>query len=366
MKFKIETKTLKELVQLYESDNLNLTPPYQRNAVWTLAAQLDLIDSIRNNYPLPTFFLLKNKGDSFDMVDGQQRTRAVLKYYHTNELNESIAEDDTYKERLFENYYIPVSVITKLEKHEKIEEFYFRVNSTGLHLNRPEKIKSKYLNTNLLQLSEFILNNELLTELELFSPSAKRRMLDRDFVEELILLFYVGITDKKIAVDKLYDKDLTINEVKRIEKKIIAILEELKQFNEYYPLKATRYRQRNDFYTLVSFLKKNSKLSSEIKMYLYKVLVEISNEIRPSDNTCPIFKEYAIHCVSQSNSKDAREKRLQILEEILIGDPNSANKTQKLIMKYYGLKDSDLKNVGFITFKISSLRRSLKIKNSVD
>ena len=52
-------------------------------------------------------------------------------------------------------------------------------------------------------------------------------------------------------------------------------------------------------------------------IHFYHILVAIDPEIRPSDNTCPVFKDYALTCVSQSNSKDAREERLKILEDIL-------------------------------------------------
>ena len=39
---------------------------------------------------------------------------------------------------------------------------------------------------------------------------------------------------------------------------------------------------------------------------------------RPTNDDCETFKEYAYHCVTQSNSKTARMTRLSILEDILI------------------------------------------------
>ena len=364
MEYRIETKFLKELINLYLEGKLNLTPPYQRNAVWTTNAQSDLIDSIRKNFPLPTFFIMELANGTFDMVDGQQRTRAILMYYKTNALNESVIEDSKFKENLFKNYKIHLTVITKLEESEKIEDFYFRVNSTGLHLNRPEKIKSKYLSTNLLQLSETILDNPLLYELELFTPSSKRRMLDRDFVEELIALMYWGITDKKISVDKLYKKDLTTQEVKRTEKRLVSILQIINEFDEYYPLNATRYKQRNDLYTLFSFLKKHNTLSKKTYLHYYKILVAIGKEIKPSDDTCPVFKDYAIHCVSQSNSKDAREKRLKIIEDILIGLPDGPTQIQRDILKYYNMSEDDMKKKDLFSFNIPRLKKSIEFKYS--
>lgn len=360
MKYKIETKSLEELVQLYDDGNLNLTPPYQRNAVWTKAAQVALVDSIRNNFPLPTFFLMKKQNNNYEMVDGQQRTRAILKYFRTTELNGDISEDETFKQKLYNKYIIPIAFITKLEADEKIEDFYHRVNSTGLHLNRPEKIKSKYINTNLLQLSESILNSPQLQELELFTPSAKRRMLDRDLVEELILLLHIGISDKKLAVDRFYNKDLTKNEVEKVEKQMLSILDTLTAFNSYYPIRLTRYKQRNDIYTLFSFLKNHSDLQANVKLHFYKILVAIDKEIRPSDNTCSVFKEYALHCVSQSNSKDARERRLNILGNILKGNRSTPNEVQESIMDYFEIEEDEMKSYDFVTFKIPVLKKAIK------
>lgn len=51
-------------------------------------------------------------------------------------------------------------------------------------------------------------------------------------------------------------------------------------------------------------------------MEQFKVLVFISNNglISPSNDEYDLFKEYAINCVSQSNSKRARELRLSFLK----------------------------------------------------
>ena len=48
------------------------------------------------------------------------------------------------------------------------------------------------------------------------------------------------------------------------------------------------------------------------------VFVDEHEYIRPTNDDCETFKEYAYHCVTQSNSKTARLTRLSILEEILI------------------------------------------------
>ena len=46
MSFKTEVWNIKELITLYDKENLNLNPPYQRNAIWSIQAQKLLIDTI--------------------------------------------------------------------------------------------------------------------------------------------------------------------------------------------------------------------------------------------------------------------------------------------------------------------------------
>lgn len=69
MKYSNLEWTIGELINLIESQKINLRPPYQRNFIWSSKDQKLLIDSIRKGYPLPNFFILKNKDNTFEMVD---------------------------------------------------------------------------------------------------------------------------------------------------------------------------------------------------------------------------------------------------------------------------------------------------------
>ena len=80
MKYSNLEWTIGELINLIESQKINLRPPYQRNFIWSSKDQKLLIDSIRKGYPLPNFFILKNKDNTFEMVDGQQRAITIYKF----------------------------------------------------------------------------------------------------------------------------------------------------------------------------------------------------------------------------------------------------------------------------------------------
>jgi hypothetical protein len=68
----------------YQMDQgkLNLTPDYQREAVWTTPQKQLLIDSLLNGIDIPKLYFHQRKQipPEFDVVDGQQRIRAVTEF----------------------------------------------------------------------------------------------------------------------------------------------------------------------------------------------------------------------------------------------------------------------------------------------
>jgi Protein of unknown function DUF262/HNH endonuclease len=62
---------------------INTNPDYQRPAVWTKAQKQLLIDTILRDYDVPKLYWQKtgSKPDTYDVVDGQQRLRAIWEYF---------------------------------------------------------------------------------------------------------------------------------------------------------------------------------------------------------------------------------------------------------------------------------------------
>src|SRR5689334_13512890 len=80
MNFELETWKISDLLKVYEAKQIDLSPPYQRNEVWTAKAQQKLLESILTGKPIPSFFLRKKSANSFEMIDGQQRARTIIGY----------------------------------------------------------------------------------------------------------------------------------------------------------------------------------------------------------------------------------------------------------------------------------------------
>ena len=364
MKYEIEIWTVKQLLDLVESGKIELNPPYQRNPIWTKPTQKHLIQSIREGSPIPNIFLYKKSKDKFEMVDGQQRTRALKIFKNTDEIKFT-KDDSEFKNGKFLTYKIPVTIITEISEGEYIEEFYYMVNSSGIHLNRPERFKAHYFDTNFLKIVEKITTSELFQTLNIIPVSSQKRMMDRDLVEELCALILFGITDKKNQVDKLYESDITEEESKNCENKFNDILNHFHRFNDVKPLKETRYRQRNDFYTLFGFMKDNLTIDKDILNYFYNVLLVLEKGIRPTKEACRPLSEYALNCVSQSNSAKAREARIEIFKSLLLNQGTEPTVFQNDILQYYSLKTCDLSKIGkYLVFNIEKLRKAFDLFHS--
>ncbi len=363
MKYKIEVWSINDIVNHYENKKLKLNPDYQRRYIWKLSDQQTLIESILSGFAIPNIFLYK-KRNIYEVVDGQQRLRTILGFYNKvfKRKNGDEYDEDSMGEE-FKGYKIPVTVITKLEVNESIENFYSLVNSAGIHLNRPELKKAEYFDTNFLKLVTELCSNKEFAKLDLFTDATTKRMNDIDFVSELVTLLIFGITDKKQSVDKLFERDIDDKEFAQYKTEFNRIIDIIVKFNSRFPIKKTRYKQRNDFYTIFGFIAKNYALNLKLLFEFYDILVGFGKFIVPSNEKCEPFQEYAFHCISQSNSKTAREVRENILEEILLNTKDKPNKTQKKILKFFNSTSHSSMKVFYshLIFDINSLNLEISL-----
>ena len=366
MKFEQTIWPVKRLVDEHNAHRLNLNPPYQRNDVWTAKAQQKLLESILSGKAIPTFFILQKDNKTFEMIDGQQRARTILGYERNMLVDH---ENHTFEERLsksakrkdvqsaFLNYPLSVTLVMALDDNESIEDYYALLNSSGLRLNRPELKKAEYFTTNFLKLVQELASDERLQNLKLFSASSSARMNDVDFVSELVSLIRFGISDKKEKVDQLYEDDVLKGEYRALKEAFSKMIDIFQSFNQSTPLIRTRYKQKNDFYTLFYLFYTIRTCKQKVLDDLYRILVKIGPYIRPSQEECEPLKEYAYHCVTQSNSKLARQARHDILANILLNRKSDPNPTQIALLRFFDLSKAKLVQIPpFWTLDASAIR----------
>lgn len=90
MNIKLQQISIRSLVNGYKNNNedgvigyngnLNIRPPYQREFVYNEKQQKAVIDTIVKGFPLNTMYWVDNKDNTFELLDGQQRTLSICEY----------------------------------------------------------------------------------------------------------------------------------------------------------------------------------------------------------------------------------------------------------------------------------------------
>lgn len=327
MEYSFREFKINDLVKLIDDKKINLSPDYQRNYIWSSNDQKSLIDTIIYGYPLPSFFVYLDKEGLYEMVDGQQRSKTIYRFLKGVITSSKLTGLKAFKDleaNVILSYKLPFIVIENLSSKDKLRDFYVLINKKGVHLNIPEVSKSEHFDKLFLKLADDVLDYQNLINLNLFTEISIKRMNDRAFIEELLGYLKVGIKEKKKAVESIYKEDINEEEFQDLKEKFYLIIDKISLLNQIKPIRNTRYKQKNDFFTLFSFINENIGSSQELLDYQYQILLILDNSdkegkqfIRPTNEDCSALKDYANHCVSQSNSAHARAARLKFFNYIL-------------------------------------------------
>lgn len=354
MKYFVEQKKISDLLEWIRKDQIDLHPPYQRNFVWSLKDQKQLIDSIMRGYPLPNFIVSLRKDGSFEMVDGQQRATTISKFIKNEFPNTNKQYYRDIDQTQFLDYNLVFVVIEEVDVRngESLEEYFSLVNKRGVHLNTAEVNQAQYHNAPFMVMVNRLMDLQGLSELDIFSSKTKQRMNDRSLVEELVAYLFVGeITDKRKAVDDLLESTLQESQITCVSQEFERIINLLCVLNrEITPLNDSRFKQRNDFYTLFVYVAKHKEIPLEVlkEQYRFVVFLDKNGYIRPTNDECDVLKEYAYHCVTQSNSKNARQERLSILESISIYKEGEEPNFRHMIVCEYLQAQYDFDSIAYV------------------
>lgn len=146
-----QTYTVSDFIEWQQKKQLLLAPEFQRGSVWTPTAKVFLIDTILNDLPMPqVYFRTKlnplTQTTIREVVDGQQRLRAILEFasgnlkltskspnFRGNRYHDLSTEDQTQ----FLSYRIPVVQLVNASDAEVLEVFA-RLNSYSVKVTPAE------------------------------------------------------------------------------------------------------------------------------------------------------------------------------------------------------------------------------------
>lgn len=207
-----ELRSCSDLVRMYQSEQLNIQPDFQRDIVWSNSAQTRFIDSLIKQLPIPSICIsLDYRTEKRIVIDGLQRMNSIIKFLSDEEwllskLNDidmkisgksvsSIKKKNSALYSRVENFTIPVTVIrcdfSKRTHMNYLFTIFHRLNTGGIKLNNQEIrncIYSGKLNNLLIKLTKYE------TFIKLFNLESDKNY--RFSYDEQILRFFAFIDNK--------------------------------------------------------------------------------------------------------------------------------------------------------------------------
>lgn len=315
-----------------DNKRLELRPDFQRNEVWTQAAQIMLIDTILKGIPIPKIYIksiVKDEKTYRIVVDGQQRLTAILKFvrdefslkkpYSGEYSNMKYSQLPKEERDKFIRYKIDINEIFN-PTDEEIRDLYSRVNKYTVQLNKQELRKADFPG-DFISLAERLSENNFFERSGIFTVKQRRRMLDVEFIEELLTILVKGIQDKKDYIDDICEEYMVMNNGNEIEERFLGIIYDISAIfdSNLVSLQNTRFRQKSDFYSLfacISNLRLKGVLKKKNIEEVQKRLKTLDEQIGPQSEQDE-YREYATRCLSDANSLANRNWRTEYLQGII-------------------------------------------------
>ena len=225
------TYTLADFCAAHDRAELVVNNDYQRSdKVWPPPARSFLIETILLGYPMPKLYLyqvtdIRSRTTRKEIVDGQQRSRAIFDFYsgalrltRTLEAEEfrgkTYGELDEIQQGAFLNYALAADLFVGASP-EEIREVFRRMNSYTVPLNPEEKRHATYQGS----FKWFIYRiareyEQAFLRMNVFSSKAIVRMQDAKLLTEVAHAVLNGVkTTSAKSLDDLYrQKDQTFPE----------------------------------------------------------------------------------------------------------------------------------------------------------
>ena len=199
---------IQDIINLDQSGELDYSPWYQRRSVWTTPQKSYLINTLIEQKPIPAIYvrysLDLDRGKTVrEVVDGQQRIRAVLEFcgdkftvkHSKNETRLTFSQLNRTQRRNFLLTAIPVGYLLGASDMDVIDIFG-RINSVSKSLNAQEKRNSAFSG----EFKQFCLRQassrvELWRTYNIFTANDIARMNEVQFISDLALNLLDGLSD---------------------------------------------------------------------------------------------------------------------------------------------------------------------------
>jgi len=195
-----------ELLDMYESDELIISPEYQRLFRWDEVKQSRFIETLMLELPLPPIFVIEIEEGKFELIDGLQRISSYLNFRGVLDENKEALKlvgcdiipqlnghkyDDfpsTLKIKL-KRKFIRVEVLRKESDNTLRYHMFKRLNSGGEILSDQE-IRNSTIRLLNPKINEFIIEMSKNEDFRITISKVIDKEIEKKFNEELVLRFF--------------------------------------------------------------------------------------------------------------------------------------------------------------------------------
>ncbi|MFP2906479.1 DUF262 domain-containing protein [Pyxidicoccus sp. 3LFB2] len=339
-------QTIGWFADLNQLGRLVIRPPFQRRPVWNDEEKSFLIDSILRGYPVPEIYVYSittGPGeDKHAVVDGQQRLRACLEYmadgfpvsFDVHKLEPLYTLKDTpwyglkysqltkdHKD-LFRRYKLIVRDLEGVDESH-IRHMFHRLNQSNVALNSQELRFSMY-SGGFLKVVEKLVEREEWEHFRIFTKTQRRRMLDSEYLSELVIGHLHWPQNKKENLDHYYRQ--YASSFPFADEVLARFDEVLKSLVNLFPkpkMSGTRWYRKSDFYTLfLAITRGKLQLAAyninELRERLTDFSIRVSN-MGPSQNTNSPADVYRAAVERAATDRSRRVRREDALLAFLSG-----------------------------------------------
>ena len=343
---KSKTYEVIDIINWYEAGELIINPKYQRNPVWDETAKSFLIDTIMRDYPMPPLFYrqmfyLEERKTKREVIDGQQRTRAIIGFYD-NEFpilrkHNAVFGGKFFKDLLPEDqeHFLKYSIFVDMiyEKDDSIiYDIFARMNSNAANINKQEIRNAKFwgdFKTSVYSVASDV--RDFFISYNTFTNKNLARMMDLEFISSLFVLAMDGCTTGSSAqLDKYYkDYDKGFENAALVEGNIKNAFDFINGIYNFIDENIFVFKNKNYLYDLIGYyfvatgviqLNSHSIFKLPKADYLANKLIELHYELEKmkgkrinkdelSNQIVTYERNHKVH----SNSKEAREERIEFL-----------------------------------------------------
>jgi hypothetical protein len=315
-----ESMVIQDVANYHKNDELKLDPWYQRRSVWSPAQKGYLLNTLFVKKPIPTIYIrhyldIEKEKSIKEIVDGQQRLRAVLGYLeddfparHPGHEKPVKYSELTQKEKSdLKMTKISTGILVNADEGDVIEIFG-RLNSISKTLNAQEKRNAKFSGL----MKQFCLENaarrvSFWRASNVFSATDISRMEEVQFVSDITYNLINGLSDFSAArLDKLYtDFDEKFADEKKVQKRINRVFKILKSVKPE-TIRDTIFSRSPIFFSLFFLL--DSKPTIQEKK-LEQALIDIDAVFNDETVQKAKDKEFYDACTASTQRIKSRDVR---------------------------------------------------------